>query len=67
MPEAPACDDLMEVGPWIAAGCGHGQSFEVMRPTLLVAGAFLCVRQTAMGQADQRPAILVDQVDLDQA
>ncbi len=67
MAEAFAGDDLMGVGPWIAAGCGYGQPFQVMRPTLLVAGAFLCVRQTAMGQADERPAILVNQVDLDQA
>ena len=57
----------MQVEPRIAAGCDYGQPFEVMRPTLLMVGAFLCVRQTGMGQADQRSNFLVDQVDFDQA
>src|SRR5688500_3923019 len=38
-----------------------------MGPALLVAGAGLRVGQTAMGHAQQRPAPLVDKVDLDQA
>src|SRR5215470_3468805 len=55
----------------IAAGIlargGHGQPAQIMRPTLVVAGALLRIRKTAMGHAQQRAAVPLDQIDLDQA
>src|ERR1043165_8433554 len=38
-----------------------------MRPALRMAGALLRIRQAGMGEAQERPAWLLDQVDLDQA
>ena len=56
-----------QVGSRIATGGCHRQPSEVVGPTLLVAGAGLGVGQSTVGHAQQRPAPLVDQVDLDQA
>ena len=53
--------------PLIAAGGSDGQPVEVVGPTSLVAGALFGVVQPGMRQAQQRAAILVDQIDLDQA
>jgi hypothetical protein len=55
------------IGAGIATGGSHGQSAEVMRPALLVKGALSGIGQAAMGHAQQRAAIPLDQVDLDQA
>src|SRR5215468_146156 len=51
----------------ISAGGGHGQPAKVMRPTLVVASALCRVGKTGMCHAQQGAAVLVDQVDLDQA
>jgi len=51
----------------ISARGRDGQPAEVMHPTLIVAGALLRVRKTAMGYAQQGAAVPVDKVDLDQA
>jgi hypothetical protein len=55
------------IGAWIAAGRSHRQPAEVMRPTCLVKGTLCGIRQAAMGHAQQRAALPLDQVDLDQA
>src|SRR5947207_2042810 len=51
----------------ILAGRRHRQPAKIVRPAPAVAVALLCIGKTAMGQADQRAALPVDQVDLDQA
>ena len=50
----PALRILLPVRSRIAAGGGHCQPFEVMRPALFVTDAFLGIRQAAMGHAQQR-------------
>src|ERR1700752_3637119 len=49
-----------------AAGC-DGQPAEVVRPTFCVGSALCIVRKTAMGHAQQRAAVAVNKIDLDQA
>ena len=51
----------------ISARRRDGQPAEIMHPTLIVAGALLRVRKTAMGHSQQGAAVPVDKVDLDQA
>jgi hypothetical protein len=51
----------------ILAGGGHGQSAEVVRPTLGVTGAFGGVGNAGVGHAQKSAAVAVDEVDLDQA
>src|SRR6185312_4781186 len=51
----------------VAAGCGQGQAPEIVDPTPLMSGAGLGARQTAMGEVQQRAALPLDQIDLDQA
>src|SRR5262245_30009365 len=50
----------------VASGCNLRQPAEVMRPAFCVAGALLGSGQARMGQPQERPAWLLDQVDLDQ-
>ena len=55
------------IGPWIAAGGGDGQPVDVVGPSFLVRGALFGVGQPGMRHAQERAAVPVDQVDLDQA
>src|SRR5262249_1682249 len=48
------------------AGC-NGEPAQVMRPAPVVACALRLVGKAAMGHAQQRAAVALDQIDLDQA
>src|SRR5262249_9302160 len=49
-----------------AAGC-NGEPAQVMRPAPIMACALRLVGKAAMGHAQQRAAVALDQIDLDQA
>src|SRR5215510_14604245 len=49
-----------------AAGC-NGEPAQVMRPAPIMACALRLVGKAAMGHAQQRAAVPLDQIDLDQA
>jgi len=49
-----------------ADGC-NGEPAHVMRPTPIMARALRLVGKAAMGHAQQRAVVALDQIDLDQA
>src|SRR5215510_14629988 len=51
----------------ISAGGCNGEPGHVMRPAPVVACALRLVGKAAMGHAQQRAAVALDQIDLDQA
>src|SRR5207302_3541411 len=51
----------------VASGRDLGQPAEVVGPTLRMAGALLGIGQAAMGHAQQRSLLLLDEIDLDEA
>ena len=55
------------VGSRIAARGGYRQPAQIMVPALFVAGAFLFIRQPAMGEPHEGATVLLDEIDLDQA
>src|SRR5437667_7668378 len=55
------------IGAGIAAGRRDRQPAEVVDPTFLVVGLLRGIGQAAVDHAQQRAAVLLDQVDLDQA
>ena len=59
--------DRPRIGTRIAAVSGDSEPAEVMGPASRVRGACFSVRQPGMGHAQKRAAILLDEVDLDQA
>jgi hypothetical protein len=56
--------EMIDAG--ISAGGSDFKPAEVVRPALVVARALLCVRKTAVGQAQQGSTVSIDQVNLDQ-
>jgi hypothetical protein len=65
-PKSRQLSRVSTIDAGILARGGHGQPAQIMRPTLVVAGALLRIRKTAMGHAQQRAAVPLDQIDLDQ-
>src|SRR6516162_5392943 len=55
------------IGAGISAGGCDGEPAQAMRPTPVVACALRLVGKAAMGHAQQRAAIALDQIDFDQA
>src|SRR5262245_64031200 len=68
-----AAGDLKSALRWsmidagISAGGCNGEPGHVMRPAPVVACALRLVGKAAMGHAQQRAAVALDQIDLDQA
>jgi hypothetical protein len=65
MPSLPTGAAVPGVRARVTPGRNFGQPPEVMRPAFRMAGALLGIGQARMGQAQERPARLLDQVDLD--